>query len=439
MPSSAFLPGLFLLLYTALAGWALYEGLRKSAYQLVFVDLYRFVAILTLGVAPAAWYLLESTLPAGVLLDQMPVSAARYFGYTTPLLAACWLGTSTWRQRPQSGVFSPSKLQVSLMLALGLMAAGLVFQLLAPKFPPIWHQVGYCGKMLLGIGVLHLLFTPLHRYYKALVLVLWVASLFYQFLQTTFIGETVIWLIWLGMYLQWRLQWSVASLAGLILVLLLPLLVVFSFKYSYRQNVRAATEVSVLRTFAQTLTYWLQEPFNATGWQRALMRLNQGEHLARVYRWVPEHQGYAYGQTIGTALVAAAVPRFCWPDKPGAGGQVNWKRFTGRELDKGISMNIGITGEAYGNFGPWLAPIFVFLWARLLYSGLNLWGHLASQYQASWVLWIPLVYFNLMDQENDLITQLNSLVKGSFFVFGCLGIIAWWHKPWQWLKTPYRL
>lgn len=414
---------LLLLVFLGLAAYTLYRALQNSTKQVVFTEIYRFVALVTLGLVPALWYLLESHLPTSQLSYQMPVSAWVYFTYTLPGLVALYLGTTQFSKK---SLYLPTlDLQAfsSPIIALMLIAAGAAFYGISPFTLLVFKQLVHFGKMLLGVGVIHLLFTPISPYYKIGASLSFIIFLFYQFLVSTFIGDLIVWLMWLLLFAQLRIHWTPASLAGLGLLVCIPLLMLLSFKYSFREKVRANPETPNLELFSSSLEAWLTAPLDALGWQRALIRLNQGEHLARVYRWVPEHEPYARGQSLWPAFAAAAIPRFCWPDKPGAGGQENWKRFTGKSLDPGISMNIGIFGESYANFGPYLGPIFIFLWARLLFYALNLFYYLSSKYHTTVWLWIPLVYFNLIDQEGDLITQLNHLVKGSLFVLGCYMLI----------------
>jgi len=90
-------------------------------------------------------------------------------------------------------------------------------------------------------------------------------------------------------------------------------------------------------------------------------RLNQGWIIARIMYAVPQYIPYGDGETIMEGIYAALLPRFLAPNKAISGGHKNFERFTGMKLT-GTSMNLGIIGEAYANFGESEGMLFILVY-----------------------------------------------------------------------------
>ncbi|HOY21113.1 MAG TPA: hypothetical protein PLC89_27620 [Haliscomenobacter sp.] len=414
--------GSVLVLVVAMQVYLLLRGLRHSTHQLVLFEVYLSLALLTLGLAPALWYLLETLVDAKQLFFQMKVSAPHYFAYALPSLGALGLGLSRFK-RPSSTSDQEllqkvqAQLQAEPYLPWLLMLGGFCLQLLQPYFLANLRQVGHFGGMLLWIGTIHLLLAPIAARVKMSALGLVLLWLMYRSITSTFFGDLLFWPLLIALYAQMYYQFSLRFLLGSGLGVLLGLLLIFSFKYEYRQRLwNDPNQGRYLQHLSEALQYRWQHP---EGWynvgQTFLTRINQGKHLAMVYNWVPQHEPYARGETLLSALPVVVVPRVIWPNKPQTGSLSQWYRFTGHQLGRGTSANFGICGEAYANLGIWLALPFLLLWAWSLRAWYEYLRRLAlSWYPCLW-LWIPLIYCGLLDQENDFVTQLNHGFKGTLF------------------------
>jgi hypothetical protein len=144
--------------------------------------------------------------------------------------------------------------------------------------------------------------------------------------------------------------------------------------------------------------------------------MNQGYLLSREMNYIPRVQPYANGETIYRTVIAILVPRVLWPDKPEAGGRYNLSRFLGIKQRLAYSMNIGPFGEAYGNFGPFWGVFFIFLYgvflAFLMKTSLTM-----SMKNPSLLLWLPLLFYFTLTVETDILTAVNSFIKGFLFVW----------------------
>jgi hypothetical protein len=139
--------------------------------------------------------------------------------------------------------------------------------------------------------------------------------------------------------------------------------------------------------------------------------------------YVPRVEPYANGQTILRSVGAILVPRFLWPDKPESGGHENLSRFLGIKKRLSYSMNIGPYGEAYGNFGPQYGIIFVFFYGLFLSFLFKVFLKNCMK-RPTLVLWAPLLFYYTLTVETDILSTLNSFVKGSIFVM----ILFWVSK-----------
>lgn len=408
---------LFLILLLGL----IYTAIQISFQRLPIFALYLALAVLTLGLAPAVAYLLQYALPAEQVLQPMPIAASTYFWGAMPALFAIGLALLSWRKKSgftDQELFDAvhQSLQQQPYLPFLLVGFGAVMYFVNPFLPASLRQIGAFGELVLWVGVLHLLLSDWSWMVKGVFCILVLVFLIFKALQSTMFGDLFVWPLWMMLYLQTRHRWPTKVLIATGGLTLIALIFILLWKYDYRERLGQIEQNSHHQVLSKTIKDWAKNPWNSRRWQQALDRFNQGNHLAQVYHWVPSKEPYARGETFLLAIKAALVPRFLWPDKPQAGGLHIWYRFTGNLLSPNVSMNIGMPGEAYANFGPYWAPLVVLLWVRflhILYVGLR---KLAFQaYPLLW-LWLPLLFYPLMDQENDLLTMLNHAVKGTLFV-----------------------
>jgi hypothetical protein len=162
--------------------------------------------------------------------------------------------------------------------------------------------------------------------------------------------------------------------------------------------------------------------------ERLVVRFNQGWIISRIMQQVPAVIPYADGETIIAAVKASILPRALYPDKPIAGGKVNYEKYTGFHLLSNTSMGISLLGEAYINFGvegAWAFMLVFGLLTSLVIRGLF---QLTRKYPTLW-LWLPLVLLHFVKAETELLVQLNYLTKSIvlvlFFVWANRTFLRW--------------
>lgn len=159
----------------------------------------------------------------------------------------------------------------------------------------------------------------------------------------------------------------------------------------------------------------------------ALVRLNQGWIISAVMHHVPAKEPFAAGQTVVDSVVALA-PRFVINDKAGAGGREGFRKFTGLQISDTTSMSVCVLGEAYANFGE-IGGIFFMIafgaFIAIYYTQILRWAYRHPDF----LFWIPLIFYQAIKAETDLVVIVNQIVKGSIVAFACYWLLHRYFPP----------
>ena len=110
------------------------------------------------------------------------------------------------------------------------------------------------------------------------------------------------------------------------------------------------------------------------------------------------------------------LPRFLFPDKAVVGDHEKFEKFAGWKLDRRVAMSVSILGDGYGNFGFAGGIVFCFLNGLLLNFLLSYCISLAKRYEASLVLWIPVIFTFSIRCGDEFYIITNHIVKSSIIV-----------------------
>jgi hypothetical protein len=193
-------------------------------------------------------------------------------------------------------------------------------------------------------------------------------------------------------------------------------------KEDYRAKVWKGEEAS----FAEhIIDFWTgEEPISGDAvMSNVIARLNQGWIISSVMNTVPKSVDYANGETIVDAFYGAFVPRFLAPDKAKAGGQVNFRRFTGLDIADSTSMAISPLGESYANFGPQGGVALIFGFGMIFSLLFSFCLRYVVKHPA-FLFWIPLIFYQAIKAETEFATVLNQLSKGAVLAFGLYWFIT---------------
>ena len=123
------------------------------------------------------------------------------------------------------------------------------------------------------------------------------------------------------------------------------------------------------------------------------------------------------GRTYVDAFNSAILPRFLFPNKKGAGAQSreDFIEMTGYHLSRGTSMGLSILGESYGNFGLLGGTVFMFIWGVFIAKFISFIDRLSIK-DFLWIMFLPIICFNLIKAEISMMSVLNWTVKSVLFV-----------------------
>lgn len=188
-------------------------------------------------------------------------------------------------------------------------------------------------------------------------------------------------------------------------------------KVSYREEVWAGNQDASLNNFiSATADASLGKSITDKEYYLPIVyRLNQAWLVSSTMIKVPYAEPFAGGGTIFRSCVDAIVPRFLNPEKEKAGGKEKIKKYTYLKLTETTSMNIGLLGEAYVNFGKWGAPIVIFLYGLLI--GFLEKKILVYSFKKPIILLLFPVFFELvLTSETDFLIIINGMVKNTIIV-----------------------
>lgn len=151
--------------------------------------------------------------------------------------------------------------------------------------------------------------------------------------------------------------------------------------------------------------------------ETTIARYNQGWIISRIYNNIPQNHDFLGGRTYVDAFNSAILPRFLFPNKKGAGAQSreDFIEMTGYHLSRGTSMGLSILGESYGNFGLLGGTVFMFIWGVFIAKFISFIDRLSIK-DFLWIMFLPIICFNLIKAEISMMSVLNWTVKSVLFV-----------------------
>ena len=300
-----------------------------------------------------------------------------------------------------------------------LIGIGIVCSFVARYVPSGFDFVFFLLANTKYIGLVYLLFST--RKSKWLIAsVAWLLTLFSS-IQAGFFHDLLLWTILIGLYVAYILkptfrQKYLALLLGFFLVFLIQIV-----KQEYRQWIwfggYTGDRLSLYTNLVSHRVQSKNELFNRESLSSMVVRINQGWISSKVMEYVPNQEPFARGVTINEAISASILPRFLAPNKKLAGGKETFERFTGFQLRPGTSMGVSLLGEGYANYGVYGTWLFMLVVGLFYSSSLNIVYQYSRRYPTI-LLWLPLIFLQVIKAETELVVVLNHLVKSLILVLG---------------------
>lgn len=400
-----------LLLVTVLTAVVLYEFIRRVDQGLPLMQIGALLACLQWLVGPMISFL-SSTHHDRYF---MYVPEEYYFGFALPGTAAYVLGLLgsgvSIRQRPalhrlDRSQFIPVGIALNLVaigaeFAAGFMPAGLAF---------LFHLL----SQLRYVGALYFMLS--NSRWKWHLVALSCVQLFWDSAESGMFHDLILWSALLFTF-WFAMQRRDAVRKVLVIVLaFMSVTVVQLVKQSMREKHRQGQEASFSGELIGLVT-GRSDAYSESALTLASARLNQGWIISAVMANVPRFEPFCHGETVEEAVLSAIVPRALVSQKKKAGGQENFRRFTGLPLEDTTSMGISPLGEAYANFGSEGGILFMAAMGAMLSLSFLLLSRRVLKHPA-FLFWIPLVYYQAIKAETELVVVFNQIVKGAVVALG---------------------
>ena len=375
---------------------------------------------LMLFIAAAQWIigpLIEYNTPSLHYKYFMYVDQQRYMSYVVPAFGAFALAVLLGLRFLKDSTIPLDRLKHFKDYGVTIFLIGVFFDLIGSSLPASLAFFAFIISNFKFAGAIILFFSDDQRlkpiFYASLVFLL------FRAIQSTMFHDFILWTAFF--YMFWALQFkpSRQKIVATLLIGALSLTTLQTMKYAYRQQVWNGYSGSKIELF----TGLVVDAILLDGADQELLdgelnkvRLNQGWIISAIIDEMPQRTDFLKGETITDALSAAVLPRFLNPNKTKAGGQENFRRFTGLELGEGTSMGISIIGEAYGNYGKNGGVIFMGIWGLFLSV---FWNMVFKKTATNIVLlaFLPLLFLQVIKAETELVVVLNHLIKATIVVY----------------------
>jgi hypothetical protein len=233
-------------------------------------------------------------------------------------------------------------------------------------------------------------------------------------------GQLMLWLLFSFLMIAYVVKIPMYGKVILISIGVLLILMIQSTKDEYRKATwYASSSKSNGEIYQELLMDRISNPsklFSSGPLENMGARLNQGWIIARIMGHMPLKYAFVKGETIETGIYASLLPRVLAPNKAKAGGRANFERFTGTPLPEGTSMDISLVGEAYANYGVLGGIVFMFI-VGLFYNWLIIRIVKISKKHPVLVLFMPLLFFQVIKAETDFATIFNYITKAALVVY----------------------
>jgi hypothetical protein len=411
-------------------GVALFSGVAVKFFQdlgrrIEIRDLISFMSVLQWIIGPVMAY---NFLPYDELY-YMAVPEAEYMNFVVPVCYFMVLGLY-WPLREERIVNEEDVDRMKIYIRdhpwLGYILAGvgLAAGFLSKSLPSSLTFMMFLVTNIQYVGMYMILFSDSRFKWLVFAGIMGLATSA-AVLQGMF-GELVQWFMLSFLVIAMVIRIPMWGKISLITVGLFLIMLVQSTKEEYRMATwYASSTKSNSEIYKEIIASRLSSPsglFDKGTSQNMAARMNQGWIIARIMNHMPEKLSFVRGETVEAALYAALLPRFLVPGKARAGGRANFERFTGTPLPETTSMDISLVGEGYANFGYLGGMAFIFL-VSLLYNWVIVKVVALSKNNPTLILWIPLLFFQVMKAETDFATVFNYLTKAAVVTFAAFYMI----------------
>lgn len=364
--------------------------------------------------------IIEYTFPTNHYKYYMYVPEKVYMAFVVPAYTLFAVVVLLTTKRYQSIHISIAHLKRFKSYGLTIFLIGVVFDVIGASLPGTLGFFAFIVANFKFAGAIILFFSEDPKLKKVFYFSL--LYLFASALSNAMFHDLVLWSVFFYMFWAIKYKPSLKQIYITILIGLFSLSTLQTIKAAYRSQVWAGYGGNKLELFAGLFVdavFYSSSNAEELSGEENNVRLNQGWIISAIMDQIPRRTNFLNGETIREAISAAILPRFLNPDKKKAGGQDNFRMFTGLRIGENTSMGISIVGEAYGNYKETGGIIFMGIWGFFLAL---FWRFLMKKVSQNLLLlaFLPLIFLQVVKAETELVVVLNHLIKASIVVFGFL-------------------
>lgn len=403
---------LFVIVFTFLLLYFLFIWKTGKTHPILYLFLFVYFVQYVFSV-----YLIYNEYP--VLRRQMPIDQQELFAHVVPAMLFLFAGVFIFNKEiPILNLLRKVDHKEAARLGHLLLVISFFFDMLKILGVPGVQSVISFTYYLKFIGATCYLFAPSGTNYFLLVIV------YLTLIKDALVGGVFIdffmWFTYFFIIVALRYRLSLAVRSFFIAMAIPVLVVIQSVKVEYREATwsgKRQAGVGLITELAEEKNAKDNDPFGQSeGVVRTVGRLNQGWHLGKVLKWVPNKESFANGEDFLGDIEAAILPRFFFPGKKMGGSQEKFYKYTGHKLRHDTSMTIGVFGDFYVNFGRWGSFIALFIFGAIISRLLYFFVKKYVQTDPINIVWVPFLFSYLIRANNDFYFILNSFVKG-FLIF----------------------
>lgn len=356
----------------------------------------------------------------------MPVPQDDYFALAIPGTLLFAIGLYFIQDKYIDGssliIQLKSYIESKYRAGLYLIFLGFTCTYLGPFFPSSLAFFFYLLANVKYVGAFYILFS--NRSEKYIYLTAVILFLVLDAFAAAMFHDLLLWLSFTFLLLALNIRFSFYTKLALLCAGGLLIFGLQAIKSDYRSAVwgRVVTEASKTELLESSFTARVSDDglFSERNNRHFIYRINQGWIVAHIMQHTPANEEFANGETIMEGIVASFLPRFLAPNKVTSGGKEYFEKYSGLELIPGTSMDLSPLGEAYANFATIGGTIFLFI-LGLLYSQILSFVLNKSLEIPTLILWIPLLFQQVIKAESDITTGINHLAKAAVVI-----VLVYW-------------
>ena len=412
----------------------IYNGLKlifNCNDYLPFIELMLSLFGLQYLFGPAIIYLNEDLIPESYT---MKVSSDIYFSFIIPIYLAFSLGLNAFIRSNKLKVnldsinqfYNQNKFLPYILISIGLISTLLIFYL-----PSALQFIAYLLSSLKFVGVFILLLGDSNKSNKIIILV------YSLIIISSFVGgmfhDLLIWIILLCLLLCLKYRPSLRFKFIIIFILITFVILLQSIKGAMRLRTWFGNEsmsIGLLVSVIKEVNEDKDGLYNIENLPILAIRINQGWIVSLVMENVPSIVKHTHGELTNIYFQSAFLPRFLRKYKLMTGDQNIFTKFSGKDLNQGTAMCLGLFSDAYIEFGKYGAIIFIFTFGAF-YSYILKKFVINSRKYPILILFVLIAFNYVIRPDNDTQTAIAHLFKSIFLIYIGFKIF----KRWLILKT----